>query len=306
MDFLVRLLLFSLCSPDKCGLRVRVAHGLTRRTSPVLYVFCFIFLFLKALCDGITFICIYGNDVQGNGKLFESALRKVHIGLFLSHLVLISQCYWTNNYRAMIVNIIVAAVTLFIQLLLKYFGQADFKTIISMFKFIKFEKPNLNDKADWLFAYTHPFVKKTSFVEQFISEFNMHQPVKPRELRKNDPEFKRKFELQLNKQSEVKKKMATPPLRQAFSMAVPHINHDLNKLLDPDEINLYRLAPPKLHLNIDEDENMDSEQATDPDEDHVHIIKKLAFESLRSPDMHTSLLNRFVNISIFSPTKPNK
>ena len=81
-----------------------------------------------------------------------------------------------------------------------------------MFRLIKFETPNLNDKADWLFAFTHPFVKKTSFVEQFISEFNIRQPVKPRELRTYDPEFKRKFEMELNKPVE-KKKVNTLPLR---------------------------------------------------------------------------------------------
>lgn len=91
------------------------------------------------------------------------------------------------------INIFVIFVCLIIQAMLKVYAQADFKTICTMFNFINFESPNVNDKADWVYAYTHPFIKNTAYVEDFIKFFNMPLAVKPHELREVDKIAREKF-----------------------------------------------------------------------------------------------------------------
>lgn len=201
---------------------------------PFLFFACTFFLITKAISDGVTLICIYGKDVQGNGKLFESSLRKLHIGIILGHLVLMNRCYWGGSLLAFSINAVVVILSIGLQMLMKKWSVTDFKNMVYAMPGIhtesrdrivetldfrskttapeqervpedRFIKPSLNDKADWVYKHTHPFIKNTSYCAEYIEHFNEPLGVPPRELKIEDPDAKLRFEIWLNKNSQQQK-----------------------------------------------------------------------------------------------------
>ena len=150
--------------------------------SPILVPLCSGFLFMKGLCDGATFICVYGKDLTGNGKLFECAVRRIFAGIILGHLLLFNQSYWESQVVPMVINSIFVVLFTCVFIFLKLFGVADFKNISNMFKQESYSTPSLNDQADWIYKTIHPFIRNTPYAEDYMSIFNSLQ-VKPSELK---------------------------------------------------------------------------------------------------------------------------
>lgn len=261
----------------------------------------------------MTFICIYGKDVQGSGKLFESALRKVHIGLMFTHVVLFSQCFWGSSYYAMAVNLLVAILCLYVQLMLKHWGLADFKNLVHNFKRIKFETPGVNDKADWVYAYTHPFVKSTPYIKEYIMKFNMPSLVaEPHQLRNPDEERRKKFELDLKKLPELTPKLILG-IRNTKSMVMERPGSDLQQVFDPTDQNLFRIPEPR-NIAIDDSSNLSipdplvrqHEEAEAAALDQKTTIRLRTRQSMRSPKAHTEDKTKFSEINIFSTKKDSQ
>lgn len=208
------------------------ATGIYGIYMPFLFFACTFFLLTKSLSDGVTFICIYGKDVQGSGRLFESNLRKLHIGVILAHLILMNRCYWDKNILAFGINTVIAILSTILNMLMNNWSVTDFKNIVyampgvhddgkpleievikvgnterqanpqkigSDMNLTDFIKPSLNDKADWVYMHTHPFIKKTSYCAEYIEHFNEPLGVPPSELRIENPEARIRFENWLNK-----------------------------------------------------------------------------------------------------------
>lgn len=279
----------------------------------MLYFFCFVFLIMKGTCDGVTFICIYGRDVQGNGKLFESALRRIHIGLMFSHIVLLIQCYHKKDNRAVIVNGFILALCFFVQLMLKKWGIADFKSIINMVNHLDYSTPNVNDKADWVYAYTHPFIKKTPFIQDFIARFNSPLEAIPHELRTPGAEARRKFEMNINKPKSTESKRKSLILqRGAYSVYERRNDFDINKIFDPAEERIFKLPSPKTLVNNDTSSSSHFIQRTlgkpfSPN----HNSNLLTHENVNhwlKPHPHETLpsSSRYVNIEIYDHPKSDR
>jgi hypothetical protein len=269
--------------------------------TPILYPLCLFFLCMKSLCDGVTFICIYGKDIQGNGKLFESALRKVHLGLIYGHIMLAIQCYWEKKMGSLIANLVVIAVSGVVQGMLKGLGVADFKNMIKVLQGFEYSSPTVNDKADWVYKFTHPFVRNTPYVKEYIEAHNQPLPVPPTALKVEDENARKRFEIKLNQPPDASLPQS-PHVRQMLSVQFQGVKLTAEELMHPGEGGIHELmipSPPRhshhhhlLGFSADSTQSRHAQQVARVD---IHnkvlspspppkkfLMKELSFESLRS------------------------
>lgn len=134
---------------------------------------------MKCLGDGIMIICVYGQDVESNGALFASALREVHIGLVVMHIVLMNQSYWNNSVSLFIVNLAMVAAILGLNLILRYYRVSNIHNMAKCYQHLKFIKPTCVDKTEWVYRYCHPLIKKLPNFPHVIRELNPEEDAGP-------------------------------------------------------------------------------------------------------------------------------
>jgi Calcium-dependent channel, 7TM region, putative phosphate len=127
---------------------------------PLLYFLMCIVLIFKLFADGVKFTNIHGWDLEGSGKLFEVALRRLLIGTTISHTLLVNQCFWGKLWRTMSVNVFMLVYSLVVYFMFKKKSIAKLSTILRILQTTatSFKKPSKSDLRNWLFRYNHPFL----------------------------------------------------------------------------------------------------------------------------------------------------
>ena len=127
---------------------------------PLLYFLMSLVLILKLFADGVKFTNIHGWDLEGSGKLFEVALRRLLIGAVISHTLLVNQCFWGKLWRTMSVNLFMLVYSLVVYFMFKKKSIAKLSTILRILQTTEtaFKKPSKSDLRNWLYRYNHPFL----------------------------------------------------------------------------------------------------------------------------------------------------
>lgn len=127
---------------------------------PLLYFLMCVVLVFKLFGDGVKFTNIHGWDLEGSGKLFEVALRRLLIGATISHTLLVNQCFWGKLWRTMSVNAFMMVYSLVVYFLFKKKSIAKLSTILRILEKTAtvFKKPTKHDLWNWKFRYNHPFL----------------------------------------------------------------------------------------------------------------------------------------------------
>lgn len=268
---------------------------------PILYPCCCFYLLAKSLADGVTFICIYGKDVDGNGKLFEAILRRLLFGALIGHAVLINRCYWDDKTLALAVNSVVFIVGLVIQALLKRSTVSDFRTLVRLSRHEEYKIPTLNDKADWVYHYAHPFVKKSAYAAEYIERFNAALGVPPLDLKPSNEQEKHRFELLLQQPLETSRRSTCPIVKTRSSIPALEGYHG-SKLETVD----YALSIPP-PLDPLEKLQRDTRNRSRDENPRLHTIieRGLRFESMKETRSKRVPLN-LSNINVFDLPHDNE
>ena len=143
---------------------------------PLLYFLMSFVLIFKLFADGVKFTNIHGWDLEGNGKLFEVALRRLLIGTTISHTLLVNQCFWGKLWRTMTVNLFMLVYSLVVYFMFKKKSIAKLSTILRILQTTAttFKKPSKSDLRNWLFRYNHPFLCNLDQA-QLVQEMEIYQ-----------------------------------------------------------------------------------------------------------------------------------
>jgi hypothetical protein len=149
---------------------------------PILYFGLALTLSCKLFADGVKFTNIHGWDLEGSGRLFETVLARVQVGTSISHIILINQCFWNRMWRTLTINFIVLVYTLVVHFMLNKKRMARLSTIMRIIGKIEFKKPRKLDISNWVYRYSHPYIRvlgpKKATV--YMNEINSPVSLNPR------------------------------------------------------------------------------------------------------------------------------
>jgi len=139
-------------------------------------------LFFKLFADGVKITNIHGWDIEGSGKLFEMALGRVQLGPSLMHIILLNQCYWTENWLGVFFNALMIVLIFITYFMLKNNLHSKIKPLLHVIDKIPFQEASNHDKINWVFRYSHPYIRSqgTKRGTHMINEINSPVSVEPR------------------------------------------------------------------------------------------------------------------------------
>ena len=185
-----------------------------------------------------------------------------------------------------------------IQILLKRWAVTDFKNLVIFLDKDNFKAPDLNDKADWVYHYTHPFIKGTPFVREYIEHFNVPLGITPQKLRVNNEAAVKRFETQLNKPVETEVKLKTELHSKS---SYPRLETPNTKKLGINDPKMRIPTPIDPKDKILRKQETTMRTANNP-KLHSLITKGIGFESMRIPKYDENLDSQ-INIKIYTDPK---
>lgn len=136
----------------------------------------------KLFADGIKFVNIHGWDLEGSGRLFETAVTRIQLGTVVGHIVLVNECFWNRNWRTLSINFIMIVFILAVQFVLNKKTVTKLNTVLRIIGKIDFQTPTSIDKSNWVYRYSHPYIRvlgpKQACV--YMNEINSPVSVEPR------------------------------------------------------------------------------------------------------------------------------
>lgn len=126
---------------------------------PLLYFGLAICLAFKLFADGIKFTNIHGWDLEGSGRLFETVLERCQLGTLIPHLLLMNQCFFSQLWRTLGVNVIIIIYVIVLQVFMYKNRAANLQAIMRIIGKIEFQKTTSRDVANWVYRYSHPYVR---------------------------------------------------------------------------------------------------------------------------------------------------
>lgn len=141
---------------------------------PVLYFGMSIALLFKLFSDGVKITNIHGWDLECSGRLYEVALNRLLIGLIISHVILLNECFWNTQWTIFSCNLLAVCFITGFYLFIRTKRRTTLPSLLGVVDKIKFQNINARDKANWVFRYSHPYIRilGTKKAIQVMNEIN--------------------------------------------------------------------------------------------------------------------------------------
>lgn len=144
---------------------------------PLLYIGLVITLSLKLFADGVKITNVHGWDIEGSGRLHELALTRIQFGTLIPHILYANQCFWNKNWRTMIVNLFMIVYSIVMVVLLKKNRLAHLQPSLRILRDLKFQEVKKRDIVNWVFRYSHPYIRVMGPKEAMPLINEMNSPV---------------------------------------------------------------------------------------------------------------------------------
>lgn len=142
---------------------------------PLLYFGLAICLIFKLFADGVKFTNIHGWDLEGSGRLFETVLERIQLGTLIPHLLLMNQCFFTQMWRTLALNVVVIIYVIVLQVFMYKNRMANLRSIMRITDKIEFQKASNIDVAYWVYRYSHPYIRVLG-PRRALSFMSEHKP----------------------------------------------------------------------------------------------------------------------------------
>lgn len=131
-------------------------------------------LFFKLFADGVKITNIHGWDLECSGKLYEVALNRIIVGTALSHVIQLNQCFWNAKWTIFSVNLFAVILIVTLYLFLRKYKRTKLHSMYSVISKIEFQEVNVRDKVNWIYRYSHPYIRflGTKKATQVMNEIN--------------------------------------------------------------------------------------------------------------------------------------
>lgn len=141
---------------------------------PILYFGMSVALQFKLFADGVKITNIHGWDLECSGRLYETALNRLLIGLAIAHVILLNQCFWNNKWTLFSCNLFAVSLIIGFYLFIRTKARTTLNSILGVIDKVKFQNITARDKSNWVFRYSHPYIRilGTKRAIQVMNEIN--------------------------------------------------------------------------------------------------------------------------------------